>query len=154
MPANLQPKQQIIQHHIISPNVWLLCGPLILKIGNSSSFSSSVFKYLWWCCLNLKLTCPDHLLQVLTAAAQLLLQLCPLQPYLASESVVGSAVLKNVFKFKQAPLYDLYFQSLMCHFSAVCLEFGCTISLHRANVTEQDVNEPPTVSSSNEWPMH
>ena len=58
------------------------------KAGVSSSVhmvlpsSSSVFKPVWLCCLNLKPACQDEvcsLLEVLMAAPQLILQLCVMQ---------------------------------------------------------------------------
>ena len=64
-----------------------------------TSSSSSACKSLWSCCLNMKPAYPGAvtLLQVLVAAPQPLPQLCPLRSCLASEGVVGWAVMKKVF---------------------------------------------------------
>ena len=67
-----------------------------LEVGQSSS--SSPFESLE-CCLNLNPACLQEghcFLQVLSAASQRFHQLCPLQPCLASKSVVGWAALKTV----------------------------------------------------------
>ena len=59
--------------------------------------SSSACKSLCWCCVTLKPARWNKvhcLLQVLTTAPQLLPQLCPLQPHLASESTLGWVVSK------------------------------------------------------------